>query len=84
VHPRTRELMVEVAKRVEVAGMQGWWNLDAKEILGDEADQYVKVSDTLDLWFDAGSTHSSVVDVRPEFAGHEADMYREGYDQHRG
>lgn len=40
-------------------------DLDAKEILGDEADQYVKVPDTLDVWFDSGSTHSSVVDVRP-------------------
>lgn len=60
--------MEEVAKRVEVDGIQAWWDLDAKEILGDEADQYVKVPDTLDVWFDSGSTHSSVVDVRPEFA----------------
>lgn len=57
---------------------------DAKEILGDEADQYVKVPDTLDVWLGPGSTHSSVVDVRPEFAGHAADMYLEGSDQHRG
>lgn len=76
--------MEEVAKRVEVDGIQAWWDLDAKEILGDEADQYVKVPDTLDVWFDSGSTHSSVVDVRPEFAGHAADMYLEGSDQHRG
>lgn len=68
LHPRTLELMEEVAKRVEVDGIQAWWDLDAKEILGDEADQYVKVPDTLDVWFDSGSTHSSVVDVRPEFA----------------
>ena len=84
LHPRTLELMEEVAKRVEVDGIQAWWDLDAKEILGDEADQYVKVPDTLDVWFDSGSTHSSVVDVRPEFAGHAADMYLEGSDQHRG
>ncbi len=58
-------------------------DLDAKEILGDEADQYVKVPDTLDVWFTSGSTDSSVVDVRPEFAGHAADMYLEGSDQHR-
>ncbi|MFP1461499.1 class I tRNA ligase family protein [Escherichia coli] len=43
--------MEEVAKRVEVDGIQAWWDLDAKEILGDEADQYVKVPDTLDVWF---------------------------------
>ncbi len=45
--------MEEVAKRVEVDGIQAWWDLDAKEILGDEADQYVKVPDTLDVWFDS-------------------------------
>ncbi|HKS33525.1 MAG TPA: isoleucine--tRNA ligase [Enterobacteriaceae bacterium] len=84
LHPRAIELMEEVAKRVEVDGIQAWWDLDPKEILGDEADQYVKVPDTLDVWFDSGSTHSSVVDVRPEFAGHAADMYLEGSDQHRG
>ena len=61
LHPRTLELMEEVAKRVEVDGIQAWWDLDAKEILGDEkADQYVKVPDTLDVWFGSGSTgHSS-------------------------
>lgn len=84
LHPRAIELMEEVAKRVEVDGIRAWWDLDPKDILGDEADQYVKVPDTLDVWFDSGSTHSSVVDVRPEFAGHAADMYLEGSDQHRG
>ncbi|WNN49147.1 isoleucine--tRNA ligase [Siccibacter colletis] len=84
LHPRTQELMEEVAKRVEVDGIQAWWDLDPRDIMGDDADHYVKVPDTLDVWFDSGSTHSSVVDVRPEFAGHAADMYLEGSDQHRG
>ncbi len=84
LHPRTLELMEEVAKRVEVDGIQAWWDLDSRDILGDDADSYEKVPDTLDVWFDSGSTHSSVVDVRPEFAGHAADMYLEGSDQHRG
>ena len=84
LHPRTLELMEEVAKRVEVDGIQAWWDLDAKDLMGDEASDYVKVPDTLDVWFDSGSTHSSVVDVRPEFGGHNADMYLEGSDQHRG
>jgi isoleucyl-tRNA synthetase len=44
----------------------------------------VKVPDTLDVWFDSGSTSYSVVDARPEFGGHAADMYLEGSDQHRG
>ncbi|MHA7845277.1 isoleucine--tRNA ligase [Serratia sp. D1N4] len=84
LHPRSVELMEEVAKRVEQEGIQAWWDLDAADILGAEAADYVKVPDTLDVWFDSGSTHSSVVDVRPEFNGHGADMYLEGSDQHRG
>ncbi|WP_139770886.1 class I tRNA ligase family protein, partial [Salmonella enterica] len=72
---RTLAAMEEVAKRVEVDGIQAWWDLDPKEILGEDADQYEKVPDTLDVWFDSGSTSYSVVDARPEFAGHAADMY---------
>jgi len=84
LHPRSVELMEEVAKRVEQCGIQAWWDLDASDILGADAADYQKVPDTLDVWFDSGSTHASVVDVRPEFHGHSADMYLEGSDQHRG
>ena len=84
LHPRTAELMEQVALRVETEGIQAWWDLDSTELLGEEADQYEKVLDTLDVWFDSGSTHSTVVDIRPEFNGHSADMYLEGSDQHRG
>jgi isoleucyl-tRNA synthetase len=84
LHPRSVELMEEVAKRVEQEGIQAWWDLDAADILGAEAADYVKVPDTLDVWFDSGSTHASVVDVRPEFNGQGVDMYLEGSDQHRG
>ncbi|OAT25890.1 isoleucine--tRNA ligase [Proteus myxofaciens] len=83
-HPRTLELMEEVAKRVEVSGIQAWWDLDIRDLLGDEADDYMKTPDTLDVWFDSGSTHSTVVDARPEFHGNSADLYLEGSDQHRG
>nr|WP_113865445.1 isoleucine--tRNA ligase [Brenneria salicis]NMN90488.1 isoleucyl-tRNA synthetase [Brenneria salicis ATCC 15712 = DSM 30166]RBP64815.1 isoleucyl-tRNA synthetase [Brenneria salicis ATCC 15712 = DSM 30166]RLM31542.1 isoleucine--tRNA ligase [Brenneria salicis ATCC 15712 = DSM 30166] len=84
LHPRTNELIEAVAKRVEQDGIQAWWDLDPADVLGAEAADYVKVPDTLDVWFDSGSTHASVVDVRPEFGGHSADMYLEGSDQHRG
>ncbi|WP_434526943.1 isoleucine--tRNA ligase [Photorhabdus asymbiotica] len=84
LHPRTIELMEEVAKRVEVDGIQAWWDLDPAELLGDDAANYVKIFDTLDVWFDSGSTHSSVVDARSEFQGNSADIYLEGSDQHRG
>ncbi|MGK2889745.1 MAG: isoleucine--tRNA ligase [Candidatus Malihini olakiniferum] len=84
LHPRTPELIEAVAKRVEQDGIQAWWDLDPADLLCADAANYVKVPDTLDVWFDSGSTHASVVDVRPEFAGHSADMYLEGSDQHRG
>ncbi|PHI40380.1 isoleucine--tRNA ligase [Actinobacillus succinogenes] len=84
LHPRTVELIEEVAKLVEQKGIQAWWDLDPKDLLGDDAADYSKVPDTLDVWFDSGSTYYSVVKSRPEFNGNEADMYLEGSDQHRG
>ena len=81
LHPRTLELLEEVAKRVEKAGIQAWWDLDEKELLGADAETYRKVPDTLDVWFDSGSTYSSVVANRPEFNGQDIDMYLEGSDQ---
>lgn len=84
LHPRTVELVEEVAKRVEQKGIQAWWDLDTAELLGADADNYIKVPDTLDVWFDSGSTYYSVVKDRPEFNGQDADMYLEGSDQHRG
>ncbi|TAH41665.1 MAG: isoleucine--tRNA ligase [Betaproteobacteria bacterium] len=87
LHPRTVELMEEVAGRVEKEGIEAWFKLDAAELLGDEAAHYDKISDTLDVWFDSGTTHWHVLrgshnDGHPE--GPRADMYLEGSDQHRG
>ncbi|MFZ7216837.1 isoleucine--tRNA ligase [Avibacterium avium] len=84
LHPRTLELIEQVAQLVEQSGIQAWWDLDPKDLLGDDAENYRKVPDTLDVWFDSGSTYSSVVKARPEFNGLSADMYLEGSDQHRG
>jgi isoleucyl-tRNA synthetase len=84
-HPRTRELLEQVARRVEQGGIEAWFSLDAKELLGDEADRYHKMSDTLDVWFDSGTTHWSV--MRGSHAAdcaYPADLYLEGSDQHRG
>ncbi|GGJ00504.1 isoleucine--tRNA ligase [Halopseudomonas pertucinogena] len=87
LHPRTVELMEEVAKRVEQEGIEAWFKLDPAELLGDEADQYEKISDTLDVWFDSGTTHWHVMRGSHPM-GHEegprADLYLEGSDQHRG
>ncbi|MBR9726689.1 isoleucine--tRNA ligase [Shewanella intestini] len=84
LHPDSVSLMERVAHKIEQQGIQAWWDLDASELLGDEAEQYRKVTDTLDVWYDSGSTFSTVVDSRPEFNGHGVDLYLEGSDQHRG
>ncbi|MGI3091765.1 isoleucine--tRNA ligase [Vibrio diabolicus] len=84
LHPNTLELIEKVAKLVEEKGIQAWWDVDTAELLGVDADQYEKVLDTLDVWFDSGVTHFSVVDAREEYNGNSADLYLEGSDQHRG
>lgn len=84
LHPNTLELIEKVALLVEEKGIQAWWDVDSAELLGDEADQYEKVLDTLDVWFDSGVTHFSVVDAREEYNGNSTDLYLEGSDQHRG
>ncbi|WP_282166651.1 isoleucine--tRNA ligase [Shewanella japonica] len=84
LHPDSVSIMERVAHRIEQEGIQAWWDLELSELIGDEAEQYRKVTDTLDVWYDSGSTFSSVVASRPEFNGHEIDLYLEGSDQHRG
>ena len=84
-HPRSPELMRQVAERVEQAGVDVWYDLDAAELLGDEAAQYDKVTDILDVWFDSGVTHECVLAQRPQDGLRKpADLYLEGSDQHRG
>ena len=81
-HPRSTELMRLVADRVEQHGVDIWYTLDAAELLGDEAADYDKITDILDVWFDSGVTHEGVLLAR----GYQkpADLYLEGSDQHRG
>jgi isoleucyl-tRNA synthetase len=83
LHPRTGELIEQVAQRVERQGIEAWFSLEAAELLGEEAQAYRKVPDTLDVWFDSGTTHVSVLERRPEL-DKPADLYLEGTDQHRG
>ena len=85
LHPRTAELIEQVALRVEQGGIDAWFQLDAKELLGDEVSQYDKMSDTLDVWFDSGVTHMSVLrGSHQDDLAYPADLYLEGSDQHRG
>ncbi len=94
LHPRTPELLEQVAKRVEQSGIQAWFELNSVELLGEDAAHYRKLSDTLDVWFDSGSTHFAVLRHHPAFRDEvatrlannlsPADLYLEGSDQHRG
>jgi len=83
LHPNTIELIEQVAKKVEQGGIDAWHELDQAELLGDEADNYVQVMDTLDVWFDSGSSHHCVLENNDDLQ-YPADLYLEGSDQHRG
>ena len=83
LHPHTLELIEQIAQRIEAAGIDAWFDLDPVEILGDEHGQYEKVIDILDVWFDSGVTHATVLKRNPALA-FPADIYLEGSDQHRG
>lgn len=92
LHPRTVELMELVAQRIEQQGIEAWQSLDPAELLGDEAEQYEKNRDTLDVWFDSGTTHATVLGGQDhslkgshaDVLKWPADLYLEGSDQHRG
>jgi isoleucyl-tRNA synthetase len=83
LHPRTGELIEQVAKRIEEKGIEAWFELEKEELLGSEAADYEKMTDTLDVWFDSGVTHACVLDKRVQLT-FPADLYLEGSDQHRG
>jgi isoleucyl-tRNA synthetase len=95
LHPRTLELLEQVAQAVERDGIEAWQQVDVAALLGADAAHYVKIKDTLDVWFDSGATHQTVLGGpagagRPGAGSHSedtafpADLYLEGSDQHRG
>lgn len=83
LHPDTQELFETVARMIEESGIEAWFSLDAETLLGDDAADYEKVTDTLDVWFDSGVTHATVLRKRDGLHA-PADLYLEGSDQHRG
>jgi isoleucyl-tRNA synthetase len=83
LHPNSAELMKQAADKVETGSIDAWFDLDPAELLGDEADDYEKVTDILDVWFDSGVVHHCVGEARDELT-RPADLYLEGSDQHRG
>ncbi|HTU68668.1 MAG TPA: isoleucine--tRNA ligase [Steroidobacteraceae bacterium] len=84
LHPRTQELISAVANKVEKEGIEAWFELDAAELLGAEAEQYDKVVDVMDVWADSGLSHECVHHTHPEEVHPPVDIYLEGSDQHRG
>jgi isoleucyl-tRNA synthetase len=89
LHPRTPELLEQIASMFEQKGIDAWLSVEPKDLLGDDADMYVKNKDTLDVWFDSGCTHQTVLrGSHAEQSAQEgnipADLYLEGSDQHRG
>ena len=85
LHPRTLDLLEQVAQRVEQSGIEAWQAVTAEELLGADAAHYEKIKDTLDVWFDSGSTHFTVLrNSHKDESAYPADLYLEGSDQHRG
>ena len=97
LHPRTMEILDLAANMVESGGIEAWSKSSAESIIGvQDAALYTKSSDILEVWFDSGTTHTTVlkgshpgsgheeIDPRTGAPGPEADLYLEGHDQHRG
>ena len=83
LHPRTGELIEEVAKLVERDGIDAWFDLDPAALLGADAARYEQATDVMDVWFDSGVVHHCLSQIRPEITA-PSDLYLEGSDQHRG
>ncbi|WP_144393284.1 isoleucine--tRNA ligase [Pleionea sediminis] len=82
-HPDTFDIVERAAKQIEVRGIQAWFDMPIEELIDKDHNRYVKIDDTLDVWFDSGVTHACVLAVREELQ-EPADIYLEGSDQHRG
>ncbi|WED43852.1 isoleucine--tRNA ligase [Legionella cardiaca] len=83
LHPDSVALIEKIATSVEKQGIDAWFELNAEEFLGADAEHYEKITDTLDVWFDSGVSHYCVLKQNTEL-GLPADVYFEGSDQHRG
>ena len=91
VHKKTKEILVDdwvnenIASIYEKEGSDCWFSDDPQKFLGSnyKAQDYEKISDIVEVWFDSGSTHSFVLEKRQDLKW-PASMYLEGSDQHRG
>ena len=91
VNKKTKEILIDdevnetIASIYEKEGSDCWFSDDPQRFLGSkyEAEDYDKLSDIVEVWFDSGSTHSFVLEKRKDLKW-PASMYLEGSDQHRG
>jgi isoleucyl-tRNA synthetase len=83
IHPDTASIMEKVAGLIAEKGVDAWFALEPQELLGNDAENYKKCTDILDVWFDSGVAHECVLKEWPEL-DFPADLYLEGSDQHRG
>ncbi|AXA34471.1 isoleucine--tRNA ligase [Francisella adeliensis] len=82
LHPDTTAILEKVAQKIEKGGVEAWFNADDSEFVED-TDKYKSVTDTLDVWFDSGSSNMCLLDKDTNLS-YPADLYLEGSDQHRG
>lgn len=83
-HPQTADLLERVAKLVEKGGIEAWFALNPRQLLGDESLVYEKCDDVMDVWLDSGVVHHCLPALRPDVIPFPVDVYLEGSDQHRG
>jgi isoleucyl-tRNA synthetase len=93
LHPKTMEILDLAADMVQAGGIEAWSKASTEDILARvgaaaDAPQYTKSQDILEVWFDSGTTHTTVLKGSHAGVAHEngpeADLYLEGHDQHRG
>ena len=85
LHPRTMELMDTAAEMVAAGGIEAWSKATPESLIGADAALYTKSNDILDVWFDSGTTHYTVLQrSHAAQSTWPADLYLEGHDQHRG
>jgi isoleucyl-tRNA synthetase len=85
LHPDTPAILGKVAQLVESQGIEAWQTVAVADLIDQDVDLYVKNPDTLDVWFDSGTTHQTVLrGSHADESGFPADLYLEGSDQHRG
>jgi isoleucyl-tRNA synthetase len=93
LHPKTMEILDIAADMVQAGGIEAWSKATTEDIfarvgVAADAPHYTKSQDILEVWFDSGTTHTTVLRGSHQGTAHEngpeADLYLEGHDQHRG